>query len=667
MQRVIIIVFGLLIGTISWGQDPVIDSLKAVLEKPQADSLRINTLLDLAANYYRANPDEANRIAAEARDLAEESGYQSGLALAHKALGMSYYFQNNWVDALIEWEQALKVFQSIDDLNGVSNMLNNLGAVHYNGGDTEAALGFYLQSLEAAEDIGDSLRVVTALINIGSIYLVKESGHDLAFAYYKRALPLTKSLNDYDAMGACAVNLGEIYLGNSTSSDSAQLNLNLDSALFYFETALEAYQQSATGNVAIALNSIGKVYSARGEYEKAIQYQTDAYNLAKNLDGRLEMAQALLSLASTYVKQGKNSEAIKSYKRAEELSKDINAYNLEFLAYDGLAGVYAESKDFQSAYNYLRLFTEIKDTIYNADMDKKLQAQTLSYEIEQKQGQISLLEKDQELKEVELERQKAIRNATAVVGLLLLILMAGLLNRYLYTKKTSRIIALEKDRSDRLLLNILPSETAEELKTHGSATPKFYDVVSVLFTDFKGFTNIAEKLTPHELVEELNNCFIAFDMIIDKYKLEKIKTIGDAYMCAGGIPAVSLKNPIDMVGAALEIRDFMDNLRKEREALGKEIWELRIGIHTGPVVAGVVGKNKFAYDIWGDAVNTASRMESSGIPGQVNISGTTYEHVKEHFKCTHRGKIQAKNKGEIDMYIVDWLNSEKINEQPLVP
>jgi adenylate cyclase len=229
----------------------------------------------------------------------------------------------------------------------------------------------------------------------------------------------------------------------------------------------------------------------------------------------------------------------------------------------------------------------------------------------------------------------------------------GLFNRYRYVRKTKQIIENEKERSEKLLLNILPLETAEELKEKGSATPKQYEMVSVLFTDFKGFTNIAEKLTPQELVAELNRCFFEFDKIIDKHNLEKIKTIGDAYMCAGGIPVANTSNPVEIVRAGLEIKQFMDDLKQKREAAGQDYWELRIGIHTGPVVAGVVGKNKFAYDIWGDAVNTASRMESSGIPGKVNISGTTYDLVRDHFECSHRGKIQAKNKGEIDMYIVE--------------
>jgi len=277
----------------------------------------------------------------------------------------------------------------------------------------------------------------------------------------------------------------------------------------------------------------------------------------------------------------------------------------------------------------------------------------MNLNLEKKQSDIDLLTKDNALQELNLQRQRIATYAAASTGFLLLLMAIGLFSRYKYVKKTKKIIEDEKERSEKLLLNILPVETAQELKEKGSATPKHYDKVSVLFTDFKGFTKIAEKLSAQELIEELNYCFFEFDKIIDKHHLEKIKTIGDAYMCAGGIPVANDTNPVDIARAGLEIKAFMDRLKEEREKQGKDYWELRIGIHTGEVVAGVVGKNKFAYDIWGDAVNTASRMESSGIPGQVNISGTTYELIKERFLCTHRGKIQAKNKGEIDMYIVE--------------
>jgi PAS domain S-box-containing protein len=219
-------------------------------------------------------------------------------------------------------------------------------------------------------------------------------------------------------------------------------------------------------------------------------------------------------------------------------------------------------------------------------------------------------------------------------------------------------LRIEKEKSDYLLHNILPEEVAEELKLKGSADPKYFDSVTVLFTDFKGFTKLSEKLTPKELVFEINECFSAFDHIMQKHGVEKIKTIGDAYMAVGGIPTTNDSHATDAVHAALAIQQYMNDLKLKKQSEGKLFFEMRVGVHTGTVVAGIVGVKKFAYDIWGDTVNTASRMESSGEIGKVNISKTTYDLVKDNFNCEYRGKIMAKNKGEIDMYFVEPVSSQ---------
>jgi class 3 adenylate cyclase len=636
------------------GQDVAIDSLKAVLKTSLPDSSRVSTLLELSAQFYRSDAKEARRLATEAKDLAEQSGYKNGLARAYKAVGMSYYFQNDWVETLVNWKLALEVFQEINDLNGVSNILNNLGAVHFNGGDDKAALDYYLQSLRVAENSKDSLRIVTALVNIGTVYLTKENSKPLAFSYYKRALPISKALGDNDAIGTCAVNLGEIFLQERTAIDSIKL-YNPDSALYYFEMALDAYRHSSTGNLPVALKSIGKVYAIRKDFAKAIQYQTEAYQIAKAMDARLEMAQVLLSLAGTYQRQGDYKQAIAKFHEAKIIADEVGALYEMHDAYQGLANSYSKTADFKQAYNYLNLYADLKDTLYNADMDKKLQAQTLSYEIEKKEGQISLLEKDQELRSLELKRQKAIKNGTIAVGLLFLVLAGGLFNRYRYTKKTNAIITKEKERSEQLLLNILPEEVAEELKAKGEAEAVQIDHVSVLFTDFKGFTALSEQVTPKQLVHDLHECFSAFDRICEQNGLEKIKTIGDAYMAAGGLPVPNSTHAMDTIKAAMAMRDFIAEGKARKIAAGLPFFEIRIGIHTGPVVAGIVGVKKFSYDIWGDTVNTASRMESSGEPGHVNISEATYNMVKDQpgLTFTSRGKVKAKGKGEMEMYFVE--------------
>lgn len=211
----------------------------------------------------------------------------------------------------------------------------------------------------------------------------------------------------------------------------------------------------------------------------------------------------------------------------------------------------------------------------------------------------------------------------------------------------------EKQKSEELLLNILPAETAEELKQFGAAKARRFENVTVMFTDFKGFTVIAGEMEPEALVAEIDYCFRAFDEITELYRLEKIKTIGDAYLCAGGFSQKGEVGPaVRVVQAALEIQAFLNAIAHEREEQGKPHFEARIGIHSGPVVAGIVGIKKFAYDIWGDTVNIAQRMQSNGEVGKVNISKSTFELVKDHFECVHRGKIAAKNKGDVDMYFV---------------
>ena len=227
-------------------------------------------------------------------------------------------------------------------------------------------------------------------------------------------------------------------------------------------------------------------------------------------------------------------------------------------------------------------------------------------------------------------------------------------------EERSQELLIEKKKTDELLLNILPAETADELKATGFAKAKNYELVTVFFADFVGFTEISDALQPHQLVADLNHCFSAFDLITEKHGIEKIKTIGDAYMCVAGLPIKNDTHAIDIVKASLEIKDFMEQHKKEKIARGERPFEIRIGINSGPVVAGIVGIKKFAYDIWGNTVNIASRMESSSEAGKINISGTTHLLIKDHFSCTWRGKIKAKGIGEIDMYFVNDVAEKKV-------
>lgn len=276
-----------------------------------------------------------------------------------------------------------------------------------------------------------------------------------------------------------------------------------------------------------------------------------------------------------------------------------------------------------------------------------------SMELSQKE---SLLQRQQ----AELDLNKSQRNLLMAVIGLVVVLGIGLFFRYQTISKhnavlseKNRIIEEERKRSEELLLNILPATIADELKKNGSAEARRYESATVLFTDFIGFSHISKKLSAEKLVNDLDYAFKHFDQIIGKYGLEKIKTIGDSYMCAGGIPDDGSGHPRDVVRAALEIQTFLQTWNKQKQKIGEPAFEARIGIHTGPLVAGVVGSRKFAYDIWGDTVNIASRMETSSEAGRVNISFNTYNYVKDEFKCEYRGKVPAKNVGEVEMYFVN--------------
>jgi class 3 adenylate cyclase len=258
-------------------------------------------------------------------------------------------------------------------------------------------------------------------------------------------------------------------------------------------------------------------------------------------------------------------------------------------------------------------------------------------------------EKKDAVAKAELESSKSEKNMWAIGAGLSLLLLGFAAFSYNQKRKDNRKIAEEKQKSDDLLLNILPYEVAEELKEKGKTSAKHYDEVSVLFTDFVNFTSTSEKLGVQEVLNELNVYFTEFDRIMERNGLEKIKTIGDAYLAVSGLPASNEQHAQNAVQAGLEILEFIEKRKTENT----NALDIRIGIHSGPVIAGIVGVKKFAYDIWGDTVNTAARMEQNSQKGKLNISGSTYDLVKQKFSCEHRGKIDTKGKGALDMYFVN--------------
>lgn len=623
---------------INYVEDRELDSIIGSTMNAKDDTNKVIALNGISKKLIAIDPDKAVTFGKFAIILAKRINFKRGLALAYKQTGIGYFSKGSYLDALQHYEQSLDVFKSISNKTGIANMYSNIGNVYFEQGNDSRALENYLQSLKISEEINDTLRIVTALVNIGAINALKKQTYDNAIKYFKRAMPLCIAIKDDNNLGAVAVNIGEIYREEG----------KYDSALYYFELSLKAVE--GTEEVPYTLNDIGTVYMLQKDYDKAIEIQQRAYNVAKNIEDKYYMAISLVGLAKSYQKKGDFTNALLTFLKGEKEANETKAnYTLRDI-YQGLTELYSIKKDFTNAYKYQSLLLNVKDTIYNLDSDRKLGTLQFTYDLDKKESQINLLTKDQEIKEQEIKRQKIVRNSF-IGGFVVVLLFAGVFFRQ------RNKIRIGKKRSDELLLNILPEETAEELKSTGKAKTKSFDIVTVMFTDFKNFTQASEILTPEELVEEINYCFSEFDKIISKYDIEKIKTIGDAYMCASGLPVSSPTHAEDIIKAGLEFQQFIEKNKANRKADNKIYFELRLGVHSGPVVAGVVGVKKFAYDIWGDTVNTASRMESSGEVGKVNISGTTYELVKDKFNCTYRGKVQAKNKGEIDMYFVDGMSN----------
>jgi class 3 adenylate cyclase len=313
------------------------------------------------------------------------------------------------------------------------------------------------------------------------------------------------------------------------------------------------------------------------------------------------------------------------------------------------------------ALEYYEILNTIEDSLHAKETEKKLQQ--MEFRKAMFQDSIIKAEEAQIVEQAhkeEVRRKNQTKNIFLMSGVILVFVSLGLWRGLQFVRRSRKIIAREKEKSDKLLLNILPQEIADELKQTGEARPRKYNHVSILFTDFVDFTRISERMSPEELVAEINACYKTFDRIIEKWGVEKIKTIGDAYMAVDGFGKESGLAAKNIVQVALDIISFTSKRKKENEDSGKPAFEIRVGIHTGDVIAGIVGEKKFQFDIWGDAVNTASRIESLSEEGKVNISEATFQLIKDepYFTFEGRGEIKVKGKGNMKMWFVK-MKTEK--------
>jgi adenylate cyclase len=407
--------------------------------------------------------------------------------------------------------------------------------------------------------------------------------------------------------------------------------------------------------------NLGVIKNMEGDLDSAEYFQREVLKNAKAHGDHSRIAKAYSNLGDIAGNRGTKRSTIALYDSAMAEARLANDLSLQVTLEGVLTGKFKDLGEMDQAYDHAVEWYYLNDSLLNSEKVKVLTEMQAKYEASQKAKQILELKAENLASELEKEQVKRTRNIYLFTSLGIVGLAIGLWSRLRFVDRSRRAIRKEKNISEGLLHNILPVEVANEIKAKGYADVKEFEVATVLFTDFKGFTAMSEKLSAKELVSEIDTCFKAFDGIVGKYGIEKIKTIGDSYMAVGGLPDALRGDPRATVLAALEMQAFMKGYKEKRKAEGRLYFEMRAGLHTGPVIAGIVGVKKYAYDIWSDTVNVASRMESSGAVGMVNISACTYEIVKDapDLRFIARGAVEAKGKGPMAMYFVEQAEAMK--------
>ncbi|MBC2840088.1 adenylate/guanylate cyclase domain-containing protein [Robiginitalea sp. SC105] len=513
------------------------------------------------------------------------------------------------------------------------------GNAVYIQGRYPESLEFYFKALELSQKLGNERDVAAAYSNIANAYSQMDNPAN-AVEYYQKSIEILKNGGDSIVLAASYNNLGDNYLKRNV----------LDSAAFYFEQSGRIYKAlSYELGIGYYVGSLGIVNALKGEGDKAISQLKESISILNQENATYAVASFLPYLSDVYKSRGEYHLAIEAANQTLQIASKYQMRRPVRDAHLLLSELLELSGRTSEAFDHYKLYTKYKDSIQNLNQVNQMAKIRNDFEISQKQTEVDLLEKEATIQRLTERRQKIL--IYIIIGVLIVVFLIGfgLFRRYRYISRTNKIINEEKSRSDNLLKNILPSETAIELKQNGLVTPKKFDEITVLFTDFKGFSLISEGVSPEKLVHSVDYYFKQFDGIIEKHGLEKIKTIGDAYMCAGGIPSPNTSHAEDALNAAFEILQFV-KITKINPPKDIIPFEIRIGLNTGPVVAGVVGTKKFAYDIWGSTVNFAARMESSSEPGRINVSENTYNLLKDKYQFTFRGEVEVKNGQVLKMY-----------------
>lgn len=613
------------------------DSLAAAVASATSDTARASALNALGRAIFATNPREAityfdaalgaiaeSRMPSDSATLLLQGEVLNNLGAAHERMG-------EYTAALRRYREAIDLRTRISDRQGLANSFANLAVLYRKQGETRGAQEANLRALDHARAIADTVLELNALINLALLYQYMELPEE-AHRHYAIAETLARARDDRGAMARILNGQGGLYR-KAGQADSALHNYRRSLAL------RRALRDEA--GMATVFANLAEVMEVQGVTEAALAYLDSCIAIRAPRGDRSGLVHAQSRRAGILLRAGRAAEALRHARAAIALAEQTGSLNDHLMATKALSEALAGTGDHRGALEQLRAHQAIKDSLNSSERAQELLREDFRLSIERLRVSDSLaLESERRLADVRVQAMHARSRwqwiAVAVSGASALLLLL------LY-----RAVRDGKRRSDALLLNILPAQVAEELKRDGRAQAVRFDRATVIFADIVGFTALSERLGPEQLVRVVDACFSAFDRVVQEQGAEKIKTVGDAYMAVCGAPRQNDSHALMAARTALGMLQALEQLDLEGLRL-----QVRVGLHSGPVVAGIVGLNKFQYDIWGDTVNTAARMQAASEPGRINVSGATRAALGPLGRFEARGSLDVKGKGAVEMHFL---------------
>lgn len=619
----------------------IVDSLIIELDQTEEDSNRVNVYNEISYNYRYLNPDKGLNYGFKGLKLSKEIDWEIGEAKCLFTIGVCYFKKSNFVNAENYFLKSLIIYEKLNDENNISILLYNIASIYYEKSDYPKAFEFYYKSLKLDEKNNKLKGVANNLSTIGNIFL-RQSEYSKAQEYYKKAYKINKEQNN---LSGIASDLGNIGLAYDYMDD-------YDNAELYYNKSIEIDKKlNYKKGIIISLLNLAGLDKRKSNYLKSKERIEEALILSKEINSKKDIASCLGKLASLHFdvvldtnydfQESKTNKIISNeinlnkslsfINEALEIFKEISNLTYYSSYLHLLAEIYEVKGNYKKAYETYKEYKEINDSVFNLDKAKDIANLEAKRENELKEKEIEILK-------AEKEKEKVQRYAM-LVGIVSLGLVIAL-------------VLVQRRRSEKLLLNVLPAKIAKRLKKKEHPIADHFDNASIIFIDIVGFTTLSSGADPKRIVSVLNDIFTKFDKLADKYGLEKIKTIGDAYMAVCGIPEANPNHVMQTALMALSVKKEMYNYKTSD---GTEI-KFRIGIDCGQVVAGVIGNRKFIYDLWSDAVNTASRMESTSESSKIQITENfkkELEKYKEDWNIENRGEFEIKGKGKMRTYYLN--------------